>query len=239
MEAASYYNSKKNQFRTLSAADWRNTHNFIKSVLIDQTVPHGGTFMDMGCGQGGDIKKVQHYNLRKYIGFDVSKVAIEHAKNRANTLQSRTHSNQHMEFHCFDFRQTPWPIEECVDTISCQFAFQYAFESKEIALGCLKEVSVHLKKGGYFVGSIPIHNKKIYTPVQFTLPNDNRKCIEYSVEFEELCEIANTVGLKCVSWESFQDFYEYAKHTHSDLHSYMKVECPPHKNYVIFQFQKK
>ncbi len=41
------------------------------------------------------------------------------------------------------------------DTVSCQFAFHYCFESEEKARTAFKNVAMYLKEGGYFFGTIP------------------------------------------------------------------------------------
>lgn len=41
------------------------------------------------------------------------------------------------------------------DVVSCQFAWHYSWESERIANQALKNVSVHLREGGYFFGTIP------------------------------------------------------------------------------------
>ena len=78
----------------------------------------------------------------------------------------------------------------------------------------------------------------MYNPVQVIIPNDSRKCIEYSVKFEELNEIAKQVGLHCVLWKDFETFYADAQHTHVNLYKYMQVQSQPQSNYVAFQFRK-
>jgi len=44
------------------------------------------------------------------------------------------------------------------DIVSCQFAFHYSFESLEQAECTLKNVSDHLKPGGFFIGTMPNSN---------------------------------------------------------------------------------
>lgn len=42
-----------------------------------------------------------------------------------------------------------------VDFVSCQFAFHYCFESLSQAETMLRNISENLKKGGYFIATIP------------------------------------------------------------------------------------
>lgn len=42
-----------------------------------------------------------------------------------------------------------------MDLVSCQFAFHYSFESLPQAETMLRNVSENLKRGGYFVATIP------------------------------------------------------------------------------------
>lgn len=67
------YNTKGSTFWALARDGIRNTHNFLKTCLIQTHVPKHACVIDLGCGHGGDLGKISYINPRKYIGIDFAK----------------------------------------------------------------------------------------------------------------------------------------------------------------------
>ena len=77
MQAGEFYNTTEIRTRTLRDGDGvRNTHNFLKACLIEEHVPRRCHLLDLGCGQGGDLRKFARCALKSYRGIDVSHMSI-------------------------------------------------------------------------------------------------------------------------------------------------------------------
>lgn len=148
----------------------RNSNNWIKSYLIaycleqirDRQVDgYPISVLDLGCGKGGDLFKWQKGNIHHLVCADIAETSMEQCKERYNTHKSRSRgrffSAEFIVADCTKKRIKPLlenPNRK-VDLVSCQFAFHYCFESLPQAETMLRNVSENLKKGGYFVATIP------------------------------------------------------------------------------------
>jgi SAM-dependent methyltransferase len=234
MEASKYYDEKTTWRRKLCDGDGiRNTHNFIKAVLIETFVRPHSHVLDLGCGQGGDLLKFRRLKLRSYRGIDISHTAIEAISNRIYTVNLPCR----VKLECVDFSKHDWPTASRVDAVSCQFAIQYAFSSFESAQHVISRISKVLNDGGVFVATMPLHDQPTYTPVSVTLPGDSRQCLEYSVQKHDLVKICSVHDLHLHLWKPFVQFCEESKVTHANLYGIMRASMPSPEN-VVFVFKK-
>ncbi|XP_044743867.1 mRNA cap guanine-N7 methyltransferase [Chrysoperla carnea] len=127
-----------------------------------------------------------------------------------------------------------------LDLVSCQFSFHYSFESLQQAECMLQNASECLKPGGYFIGTIPDANElvarqrksgqttfgnAIYN-VTFRCDTDKPPifgakydfhlegvvdCPEFLVHFPTFVKLAAKFGLKLVSKERFDEYYNRMK----------------------------
>lgn len=150
---AEHYNkipSVGSQVRKASAIiNIRNTNNFIKAKLIGEHVKKGQALLDLGCGKGGDLTKLERAGVAKYHGFDIAGRSIEEANRRAGRV-----SFQH-KIEVFDVYNRELRLEERVDVAMSQFSFHYSFLRAETLKTALSNVSQNLKKGGVFFLTIP------------------------------------------------------------------------------------
>jgi SAM-dependent methyltransferase len=235
MKASRYYNEKYASARVLDEGSGvRNSHNFIKAVLIQQFVEPNKRILDLGCGQGGDLSKLKHVKPSIYVGIDVSSTAITCAQSRASKLlRCRTH------FLCVDFTENKWSGYPPYDVINCQFAIHFAFESVQKANFTLGRISNVLRNGGFFIGSVPRHsNKSTYDQVVVRLPDDDREYVEYAVEMTDLVQKCKDFELDLILFDSFDVFYNKAKFNYAHLCEKMHANSLPDSNNSVFCFQK-
>lgn len=237
MDARTYYDGRSTRRRSLKDGDGvRNTHNFIKASLIDDYIPRAAHILDLGCGQGGDLLKYKHIEPRSYRGVDISHAAIEAAAKRV----AKIHLRCRVRLGCFDFTMRDWcdRTQNTVDAVSCQFAIQYAFASKEKAIHVIRCIERVLRPGGVFVGTVPIHDIASYEKVVVKLPDDTRPCIEYSAQKDELVALCAHVDLQLEHWESFEEYYERKRTEKKELCMLMRAITLPNRSNAIFVFKK-
>lgn len=135
----------------------RSFNNFIKSLLIDAYSNPHDIVLDLGCGRGGDLLKWLKAGIDGLIGIDIADVSVEHAKKRFQELKNKCFWTDFVVGNCFDetVEDIVHPDAFPVDTVSCQFALHYAFDSEERVRCTLGNVSRALRKGGNFIGTIP------------------------------------------------------------------------------------
>lgn len=234
MDATSYYNERSLSRRSLAEGDGvRNTHNFVKAVLIEQHLKRHSHLLDLGCGQGGDLLKYRRLTLRSYRAIDVSHTAIEATSRRITRIKLRCR----VKLECIDFTSHDWTTHTSVDAVSCQFAIQYAFASRPHAEHVLSRISAVLKEDGVFIGVVPLHAEATYTPITVTHPGDARRCLEYSVQKGDLVGLCLTYQLELERWTPFTQFCDAARRSHAQLYASMKASTPDPNN-VAFVFRK-
>lgn len=237
MEAKRFYDEKESTKRTLhEGSTVRNTHNFIKAVLIKRFVSPKKRILDLGCGQGGDLIKLKYSSPSLYVGIDISHKAIVAAQDRASKIKLKC--RQH--FLCTDFTKHDWEGYPPYDVINCQFAIQFAFQTMDQARFTFEKVSRFLVEDGFFIGSIPQYeNTKTLDEITVNLPDDERDCKEYAVQIEELCELCEEFNLCVVLVEKFQTFYKHAIVVEETLAQKMNAFTDPDPNNMVFAFQKR
>ena len=150
------YDQRKNQSReernNSPIKPIKDFNNWLKGVLIYKYVPNECTVLDLCCGKGGDLFKFSFRNIKNYVGVDIS-------FNSLVSLSERYNGGRDLKFPAklihADVGKVS--IESALDsnvefdTVSCQFAFHYFFQSKEHVKTALQNATSRLKKGGKFI----------------------------------------------------------------------------------------
>jgi len=237
MDAKQFYDEKQVTVRSLLDGDRvRNTHNFIKSVIIKKFVGKRKKILDLGCGQGGDLLKIKFTSPSFYVGVDLSHTAILSAQQRSSYIKLNCRSH----FLCYDFTTHNWDGYPPYDVVNCQFAIQFAFKNEKTANYTIEKISTSLVEDGFFIGTVPQHkNVSTYEVIEVFLPDDDRKCKEYAVEMDDFIEICKMHHLHVVLVEKFDAFYDYYKNIETSLAEKMKASADPDPNNNVFVFQKR
>tara|TARA_B100001989_G_C24544171_1_gene469598 strand:+ start:111 stop:818 length:708 start_codon:yes stop_codon:yes gene_type:complete len=231
MNPTKYYDktaSFKKRSLTDGTLDERNAHNFIKSVIIKDYVKKDSVVLDLGCGKGGDVLKFKFSNIKCYTGVDVSQKSLIVCEQRL----------QKMGFHYKLFNSDMWEERgfgnECYDVVSSQFSLHYSFDCEETANKTLENVYNSLKKGGYFIGTIPI-SETSYEKTKVTIPGHDDVFLEPTVSLPTFMIKLEQHKFKIVKLENFKTFYENASKTNKELLEKMKANLfPPKENYHVF-----
>uniref|UniRef100_A0AAF5DFF7 mRNA cap guanine-N(7) methyltransferase n=2 Tax=Strongyloides stercoralis TaxID=6248 RepID=A0AAF5DFF7_STRER len=176
INVSNHYNSVKEvglDERDKSAIYYlRNSNNFIKSCLIQEFITklkkednYNGQILDLCCGKGGDLLKWKKGFAKKVVMTDIAEISLEHCGKRYSELVAKQNPN----FPLFDIEiihadSTVTRINDYIkegkpfDICSCQFSLHYAFESEQKARQMLQNATENIKKGGYFIGTIPNAN---------------------------------------------------------------------------------
>lgn len=236
MDKDEFYEQKPVSFRSLDEGiGIKNSHNFVKAVLIKRFVLEKTRILDLGCGQGGDLIKIKYTNPSFYVGIDSSHKAIAAAQRRSSNIKMRCRCH----FYVIDFTKHDWMIDNKFDVINSQFSIHFAFETKEKTNFTMKNIYHHLSDNGLFIGTIPIHpGYSTSDEVVVKLPGDERFCKEYAVETNDFIQALEQHGFQLILLESFDLFHEKAKQSENDLFIKMKADCSPDKNNFVFCFQK-
>ncbi|KAL7639958.1 UNVERIFIED_CONTAM: hypothetical protein RMT77_009371 [Armadillidium vulgare] len=229
----------------------RNFNNWIKSIFLSKFIgqireeSHDDIkiiALDMCCGKGGDLMKWQKANIRHLICADIAETSISQCKERYEHLKKRgkIFSAEFVVADCTKTRlkQHLEVPEKKLDIVSCQFAFHYCFESLSQAETMIRNVSDVLRKGGYFIATIPDANKilsKFRSAGSNSFGNEVFKiefpesrlsepslfgdtynfflegvvnCPEFLVHFPTLVRICKKYDLELVYNKSFEELYE-------------------------------
>lgn len=159
-----HYNTRtvlsRNERRTNSPIiKLRNFNNAIKYMLIGKFTEPECKVLDIGCGKGGDLNKWRMARCAFYVGVDISDMSIKEAIHRYKSLRNTSFESIFATGDAYGTPiqeilsqfEVPWPM----DVVSMQFCMHYAFETEDKVRRMLSNVSSSLKKGGYFVGTIP------------------------------------------------------------------------------------
>ncbi|KAI8967823.1 guanine-N(7)-methyltransferase domain-containing protein [Mycotypha africana] len=151
----------------------RSFNNWVKSVLIQtyctsnigrhnyRSQHHGGSgkvVFDMGCGKGGDLNKWSKARISHLVAADIASVSLEQMQDRYKSLRQRpTFTAEFHPMDCFSELIAPRLSRPNLqfDLVSMQFCLHYAFENEHKARIMLENVTKNLRKGGYFIGTIP------------------------------------------------------------------------------------
>lgn len=137
----------------------RILNNAIKEKLILSHTSDGFRFLDLPCGSGNDVAKLERIKLEIYVGIDLdyNNFLIGAAKNRKSIRDlGEEKCKLYKGDMCDDKLFNKLGITDCnFDVVSCQFAMHYAFEKERTAVDFVKNVSAALKKGGKFIATYP------------------------------------------------------------------------------------
>ena len=108
------------------------------------------TVVDIGCGNGNLIECVSKiYKDARIYGVDLSEQSLEPAKERFR-------KSQNIQFKVGSLDQLPFE-DGSIDLITCTEVLEHTFP--EIFTKSFFEISRVLKKGGYYLASIPFDEK--------------------------------------------------------------------------------
>ena len=137
-------------------AHLRPFNNWVKRSLIAEYCAPGSAVLDLACGRGGDLFKIVDTKPRLYVGSDISRVSLEEAVGRINEAAAKTAFPPITLIHA-DLGQhdlAPSLLGSApFDTVQCQLALHYFFQSRARATNVFKMIAAALKPGGYFVGT--------------------------------------------------------------------------------------
>lgn len=245
----------------------RSFHNYVKARLIgDAALAAAGApirFLDMCCGNGGDISKLTHHNIEHYFGIDIAPDAVERACDRLKEAQI---PGDAITFNAFSATAGNMLHNlKRFDIVSCQFAIHYAFASEATARRFVQNVAFALREGGRFIGTLPHaeHLKKsrellgkrfgdqhhsvafltgdttfddFGTAYKFTFKGAVNDLEEYVVKPDVLERLCNDCGLRLVEWKTFAEF---AREKSPDNQLWHRMRCtfePVSKIYTSFHF---
>uniref|UniRef100_A0A0A9YUQ9 mRNA cap guanine-N(7) methyltransferase n=1 Tax=Lygus hesperus TaxID=30085 RepID=A0A0A9YUQ9_LYGHE len=233
----------------------RNFNNWIKGMLIDEYLTmikekkkkdEPLRVIDMCCGKGGDLLKWNKGEVNHAILVDIADQSVADAQKRYTDMKAKTPRLFSAEFLVADVTRTSIralmkdPTMK-VDLVSCQFSLHYSFESLPQAEKMLENISASLKKGGYFIGTVPnaydivgrkrlgktnwFGNSVFTITFEDTLPeplplfgarynfhlHEVLDCPEYLVHFPTFERLAERYGFKSIKKKRFQNYYEDMK----------------------------
>lgn len=188
-------------------ADLRGYNNLIKRDFLNTWVKRGSCVLDVGCGQGGDLHKWKHLNV-KLVGVDPNQWAIEEARRR---------SKGYGTFIVGDVRSAPL---ELYDVICYNFSLQYQ------PLELLTEVTKRLRHGGLLIGVVSDSTRIEYASeqgiqvtrvdennIQVFIPNTpyyaHGPITEPILDKTVLIDEAKKLGLDLQIWEPFSMYAKF------------------------------
>ena len=240
MDVSKHYNKHRPRNETsVEMIGIRNFHNFVKSMLIAEaskgTEPHD-RYLDMCCGNGGDISKLIHNNIKQYFGMDIANHAVERALQRIKDQSFVT--GDAISFNAFS--STAGHMLENMrkfDIVSCQFAIHYAFSDERTARIFIQNVAYALRVGGSFIITVPdaeflqksrkLLGKKFgdqHYSVKFDSLDDDtdfgfgydftfkgavEQLKEYVVKHDVLVNLCKDCGMYLESSKNFSEYVEY------------------------------
>ena len=118
------------------------------------------SLLDLACGRGGDIWKWIDCQIKYVKGIDLSPGEVAEAKQRFEETQKQLKPGQPRVTRC-EFEDSPnlgikeWKEPQQYDVVTCMFALHYFFVSETALKQFFHNVSINLKEGGYFIGTVP------------------------------------------------------------------------------------
>lgn len=145
----------------------RNFNNWIKSVLIDQTIQsvnqsehiqsNNQTILDLCGGKGGDLKKFKIARIGRYVCADHADQSIIQAVERYHGKGlNDPFPALFVTADCHKARLSKCLLpDDWFDVVSCQFALHYSFETEARARDFLFNAAERLRPGGKFIATFP------------------------------------------------------------------------------------
>lgn len=163
-----HYNKHSNQYENSKEALKRRAqgpgaplkrfHNTIKRQLINRFATNADSLLDFACGRGGDLWKWIDAGISYVKGIDLSSGEIIEAKKRFEESAAKVGPTLKLQA---DFEDTTalglkeWKEPRQYDVVTCMFAIHYFFVAEKALRQFLHNVSINLKDGGYFIGTVP------------------------------------------------------------------------------------
>ena len=205
-----YYNTKSRTIWNLKRDKIRNTHNFLKSHLIETYIPNGASILDLGCGHGGDLSKFTHARPCEYTGIDFADAPLVNAICRSKILPQECK----IEFQLLDFVECPEhiPHRRCVTAVVCNFAIHYAFRNVDTAENVIRNIAKSLEPGGLFLGTLPVAETSYELEDSFQV-DDTRVHTEPTVSEDEFLSMCQRHGFSVQEWARFDRLFSTAYKT--------------------------
>ena len=237
MDVSAHYNRHRKRNETSKEMiGIRNFHNFVKARLISEacsaTIPHA-RYLDLCCGNGGDITKLRHNNIKEYIGMDIASQALKRASQKLSN-QSQIEGD-FILFNAFSSMAGQMLKEmRSFDIVSCQFAIHYAFLDEQTARTFVQNIASSLRVGGSFILTVPDYDhlnkskkllgekfgdeiysvkfassedlKDFGSAYEFTFKGSVENLTEYVVKPEVLISLCNEVGMQLVDSKNFSEY---------------------------------
>ena len=185
--AADFYNQLNRSHDTQAQSQiyhLRRFNNWVKMMLITEVwlddTPLGTMVkkkkerslrvLDLACGKGGDLAKIQRLPILKYAGLDIAEASLEDlakrlADDRNDDIEFRLVAanlgarslREHGNWRVYNHHTKEWRSEEKAvggekfDVASMQFALHYVFATRERASTFFADVGALLRPGGVFL----------------------------------------------------------------------------------------
>ena len=206
---------------------WITSHNFLKACIIEKFIPENAKIIDLGCGKGGDFKKLKRKHLKEYIGIDISRESIAIAKQRA------IYGFFPCKLLIDDFTKLDWLKRDYFDVIMAQFSIHYAFTSEENAKKTIHAIAKSLKKNGVFLGTMPMHEEeKSYSLTTFSV-SDKFSTQEPVVNKETIQAIFKQNNFEVILWKTFEEYFECCCEEFPHILKKMNVTVQPQQNWIF------
>lgn len=142
----------------------RKFHNQVKTQLYfkyaNNKFENNDDFnlLDIGTGRGGDMFKWNKVKVRQVVGLDINQYYIGEAIQRYNQSHSTLKMCDYKFYACspkYMFIQflKYKHLQLSFNAISCMFAIHYFLNNYDSIYSLIKQISISLKKGGYFFGT--------------------------------------------------------------------------------------
>lgn len=210
----------------LSTYPLQVANNRLKDHLITRYVNIGARLLDMGCGKGGDGRRILAQRPNRYIGFDVSGESVKEATKRHGRSGARYFQGSMTLPGTF---QQPW-IQEArpFTVINTQFCLHYVWpefghvlnhldtvvEQGTLWLGTLVD-STALEKFGAGNSVAKITDKTAESYV-FSMPPLVTNLKESIVPWPQFVEAATRKGWQVVASGGFHEL-GFGRHLAADL----------------------
>ncbi|KAJ3010538.1 mRNA cap guanine-N7 methyltransferase [Thoreauomyces humboldtii] len=241
-EVAQHYNARpevgRERRQESPILHLKNFNNWVKSILINKYTRRGDCALDLCCGKGGDLLKWSKAQISQLVACDIADVSVEQARQRFGQGRGNRFGATFFAADCFATPiQEMFPKDCRINTVSCQFALHYSFETEEKARIAMRNITSNLQPGGTFIGTIPnaywivkqlraaeglsfgnsvlkikFEQKDSYPrfghKYWFELKDAIDDCPEYLLNFPTLVSLAEEYGMELLYKKSFHDLFE-------------------------------